>query len=111
MAQAWNDLAGFNGDAARCSCSDDQLRLVGCDCEAEQNLPIQCDCGAYLRSPEELARRGCDDCYYDGDDCPIPDGPQEMWVGPEFADNVSLEERWEHYAFEERNGMGYGESF
>lgn len=49
---------------------------------------------------------------YDGDDY-YDDNPRDLcrWVGPEFADEVSLEERWEHYAFEERNGMGYGSSF
>lgn len=46
---------------------------------------------------------------------PPDDGPEpaevSLWLGPEFADEVSLEERWEHYAFEERNGMAYGGSF
>ncbi len=47
-----------------------------------------------------------DDDYFD-------DNPRDLseWVGPEFADEVSLEERWAHYAYEERNGMAYGSSF
>lgn len=50
-----------------------------------------------------------DPAYDDGD--PPESAAADLWVGPEFADDVSLEERWEHYAFEERNGMGYGSSF
>lgn len=129
----WESLAGLTGSADRCTCGDDQLNLVGCDCRAQQNLPVRCSnpaCDAFLRSNEEIFVGVCpshkgdlehqlgfvpgrpipeelpDDGYYD-------DHGQNHaeWVGPEFADEVSLEERWEHYAFEERNGMPYGSSF
>lgn len=46
--------------------------------------------------------------YDDGDP---PEPTHDLFVGPEFADDVSLEERWQHYAFEERMGMPYGSSF
>lgn len=108
MAEPWESLAGLNGAAERCSCSDAQLSLVGCDCAAGQNMPIQCACGEFLRDRVEIADRMCSGCAMGGDP---PESEPEIWLGPEFADDVSLEERWEHYAFEERNGMPYGSSF
>lgn len=103
----WESLAGLRGPADRCTCSDAQLAQVGCDCEANQNLPVQCGCGNYLRTAEQVA---AGDCGCRWDDPPDPREP-DLWVGPEFADEISLEERWEHYAFEERSGMPYGSSF
>lgn len=79
MSAAWESLAGLNGPAERCACSDAQLIHVGCDCPAEQNLPVQCnfqDCGNYLRSNDEIARQMCAACeeyagapgpYFEGD--------------------------------------------
>lgn len=132
----WESLAGMSGPAERCVCSDAQLALVGCDCAAHQNLPIRCHmrhCEQFLRTNEEIYNGVCHSCLTGyragmgiaeaGDsvpqpNCPEPeydesDGPEpnDLWLGPEFADEVSLEERWEHYAFEERNGMPYGSSF
>lgn len=89
--QPWGSLAGLNGTAERCTCSDAQLLSVGCDCPAEQNLPVQCECGAFLREQAEIEAGACTRCVEAGE--------------------PSLEERFEHYAFEERNGMPYGSSF
>lgn len=61
-ARAWESLAGFTGQAERCTCSDHQLDQVGCDCAAQQNLPIGCDCGQWLRSQSEIAAGGCKGC-------------------------------------------------
>lgn len=108
-AQPWESLAGLRGTADRCTCSDDQLALVGCDCDAQQNLPIQCDCGVWLREQVEIESRACRSCINNRSDPPEPE--PSLWLGPEFADDISLEERWEHYAFEERYGMPYGSSF
>jgi hypothetical protein len=75
-ARPWESLAGLNGSASRCTCSDMQLALVGCDCDAEQNLPIGCDrgCGAWLRSGAEIQRGSCGACathkYQPGDFVP-----------------------------------------
>lgn len=94
-ARPWESLARLNGGAKRCTCSDAQLSHVGCDCAAEQNLPVRCnfqDCINFLRSQEEIDAQMCASCI-------------------DFADGPSLEERFEHYAFEERNGMAYGSSF
>lgn len=107
----WESLAGLRGSAERCTCSDAQLANVGCDCPAEQNLPVQCECGAFLRDATEIAGGMCRSCHDDAlGDPPEPADPG-LWVGPEFADEVSLEERWDHYAFEERSGLPYGLSF
>lgn len=108
----WESLAGLNGSAEACTCSDEQLANVGCDCPAEQNLPVQCSCGQWLRTSAEIADKSCRSCALRGDDF-HDDRPQDHaeWLGPEFADEISLEERWAHYAFEERNGMPYGSSF
>ncbi len=48
-----------------------------------------------------------------GGDCDCaPTSYDNLWVPSEYADDeMSLEERWEHYAFEERNNMAYGSSF
>lgn len=125
----WESLAGLSGPAKVCTCSDDQLNLVGCDCDAGQNLPVQCrmDCGRWLRTNEEILAGACSGCQPEHDRQelgfvrarPEPDDgyyddhgrDHSEWLGPEFADEISLEERWEHYAFEERNGMPYGSSF
>jgi hypothetical protein len=129
----WESLAGMSGPAERCTCSEAQLSLVGCDCPANQNMPVRChvrSCGRFLRTNPEIYNGVCNGCltgYRTGygieDAVPVPewqeyddsDGPEpakpDLWVGPEFADEISLEERWEHYAFEERNGMSYGSSF
>lgn len=106
----WESLAGLRGPAERCVCSDDQLRLVGCDCKAGQNLPVGCrHCNSFLREQVEIDGGMCRSCE-EGMSEPLEPEP-DLWVGPEFADEVSLEERWDHYAFEERNGMPYGSSF
>lgn len=110
IADAWSTLAGFRGLADRCTCSDDQLAHVGCECEARQNLPVQCKCGTWLREPIEINAGECRGCFNEKSEPPEPNQP-DLWLGPEFADEVSLEERWDHYAFEERNGLPYGSSF
>lgn len=105
----WESLAGLRGTAERCTCSDAQLANVGCDCAAQQNLPVQCRCGNWCRDATEVEARMCRSCN-EALEAPEPATP-DLWLGPEFADEISLEERWEHYAFEERNGMPYGSSF
>jgi hypothetical protein len=57
--------------------------------ELYQPEPAACSCSEY-----QLYQVGCDCGYEEGRD----DGP-------------SLEERFAHYAFEERNGLPYGGSF
>lgn len=63
--------------------------------------------------PESVRSSPMYDPEHDPGYMPEDDADPEpsLWLGPEFADDVSLEERWEHYAFEERNGMAYGSSF
>jgi hypothetical protein len=64
----WSSLAGLRGSAERCTCSDDQLNLVGCDCDAGQNLPVRCagnsaySCEAFLRTNDEIEAGQCRDC-------------------------------------------------
>jgi hypothetical protein len=60
MVKPWESLAGFNGPAAQCVCSDHQLAQVGCNCDAEQNLPVACkSCGEFLRDPAAIAAGAC----------------------------------------------------
>jgi hypothetical protein len=67
-ALPWESLAGLRGSAERCTCSDDQLNLVGCDCDAGQNLPVRCSgnsvygCSAFLRSQSEIDAGQCASC-------------------------------------------------
>jgi hypothetical protein len=63
--------------------------------------PIACEC-----SEHQLYQVGCD-CGYEEGLAAAGDG------GFQFAGeyDVPLQERWAHYAFEERNGMPYGSSF
>lgn len=61
----WESLAGLRGPAERCTCSDDQLALVGCDCDANQNLPVRCgirECGRFLRTNDEIYEGVCASC-------------------------------------------------
>lgn len=65
MSRPWESLAGFNGAATICTCSDAQLDHVGCECRAEQNLPATCnfqDCGNYLRTQEQISNQMCSRC-------------------------------------------------
>ncbi len=61
----WASLAGIQGPAAACICSDDQLNLVGCDCLAHQNLPVRCACQNFLRTQAEINANECRICAED----------------------------------------------
>lgn len=82
-ALPWESLAGLRGEAERCTCSDDQLNLVGCDCAAQQNLPVRCnfqDCGQFLRTNEEIREQMCARCLAFGK--AAGPKPQPGWFVP-----------------------------